>query len=230
MRSDGRPWIIAHRGASLRHRENTVAAFEAAAGLGADAIELDVRRTADGSIVVHHDPTVPGIGPLVDHDLDEIREAAPWLPTLDEALAACRPLWVNIEIKNSPFEPDWDPSDAVVEAVTASAPEGALVSSFNPSTVARARAIGTTATGYLVFSGMDPLDVLDAAAGHDTVHVAVADMPPGTDRTVVAAAEDRGLAVVVYTTDDAAEIHRLAESGVAGIITNAPDIAAGVLR
>src|SRR5262245_27865170 len=50
------PTIIAHRGASREAPENTLAAFARALELGADGIELDVHRTADGAIVVHHDP------------------------------------------------------------------------------------------------------------------------------------------------------------------------------
>jgi glycerophosphoryl diester phosphodiesterase len=48
--------VIAHRGASKAAPENTIAAFELAGRLGADAVELDVRRTRDGALVVHHNP------------------------------------------------------------------------------------------------------------------------------------------------------------------------------
>jgi glycerophosphoryl diester phosphodiesterase len=51
-----RPTVIAHRGASREAPENTIAAFERALTLGADGIELDVHATADGAVVVHHDP------------------------------------------------------------------------------------------------------------------------------------------------------------------------------
>ena len=47
--------VIAHRGASGLEPENTVAAFRRAVALGADGVELDVRRSADGVLVVHHD-------------------------------------------------------------------------------------------------------------------------------------------------------------------------------
>ena len=51
---------MAHRGASRAEAENTVAAFRRAGEMGADAVELDVRRTADGVLVVHHDlQTIP---------------------------------------------------------------------------------------------------------------------------------------------------------------------------
>jgi glycerophosphoryl diester phosphodiesterase len=53
-----RPFVIAHRGASARAPENTLAAFEMAWRAGADAIELDVQRTLDGTLVVLHDPTL----------------------------------------------------------------------------------------------------------------------------------------------------------------------------
>ena len=48
--------ILAHRGASRAERENTIVAFTRAATMGADAVELDVRRTSDGALVVHHNP------------------------------------------------------------------------------------------------------------------------------------------------------------------------------
>ena len=53
------PLIYAHRGASADHPENTVAAFHGAREQGADRVELDVRLTHDGGLVVHHDPVFP---------------------------------------------------------------------------------------------------------------------------------------------------------------------------
>jgi glycerophosphoryl diester phosphodiesterase len=55
------PEIIAHRGASRERLENTLPAFQRALDLGADAVELDVHCTADGAVVVHHDPSLGGI-------------------------------------------------------------------------------------------------------------------------------------------------------------------------
>ncbi len=53
-----RPIAIAHRGEPVGHRENTLAGFAAAVALGADMVEIDLCRTADGAIVIHHDPTL----------------------------------------------------------------------------------------------------------------------------------------------------------------------------
>ena len=50
--------VLAHRGASKAARQNTIEAFRLAATMGSDGVELDVRRTADGLLVVHHDPYV----------------------------------------------------------------------------------------------------------------------------------------------------------------------------
>src|SRR2546425_6576457 len=50
------PAVVAHRGASATHPENTLESFEAAVEASADVVELDVRLTADGVLVVSHDP------------------------------------------------------------------------------------------------------------------------------------------------------------------------------
>src|ERR1700704_3987340 len=74
--STGRVSVVAHRGASAYAPENTMAAFERASQLGADAIELDVHLTADDRLVVHHDDTLDrtttGSGYVRDQTWDEI--------------------------------------------------------------------------------------------------------------------------------------------------------------
>jgi len=56
------PFVVAHRGASMHHRESSPEAFAAAIEIGADAIETDVRRTRDGVFVCHHDDTLERTG------------------------------------------------------------------------------------------------------------------------------------------------------------------------
>ncbi len=83
--------IIAHRGASGDAPENTLAAFDLAWEQGADAIECDLRLTADGQIVALHDATLDRTtnltGRLRDYRLEELRHGATSIPTLDEILA-----------------------------------------------------------------------------------------------------------------------------------------------
>ncbi len=101
LRRFARPWIIAHRGILLEMPENTLIGFEGAISQGADFVELDVRQTADGQIVVIHDDTLDrttdGTGPVETRLLAELQEldAGSWMgpafagqriPTLREVL------------------------------------------------------------------------------------------------------------------------------------------------
>ncbi len=93
--------VIAHRGASRAERENTLAAFRRAAVMGANAVELDVRRTSDGAMAVHHDAVLPDGRVICEMTSAELPEHVPLLPA---ALDACNGMWVNIEIKNPIFK------------------------------------------------------------------------------------------------------------------------------
>ena len=104
--------VIAHRGASAAAPENTIEAFRLARELGADMVELDARRTADGQVVVHHDATLPDGRTIVELARAELPAS---VPDLRDALAACEDMDVNIEIKNWPADPDFDPDEQVIE-------------------------------------------------------------------------------------------------------------------
>lgn len=231
-----RPLVVAHRGASRAARENTVDAFLRARALRADGVELDVRRTRDGALVVHHDAAIPGVGPLVEQALVELREVAPWVPTLEEAFDACAGAWVNVEVKNLPIDPDWDPSERVAERVARAVVDAGLhdrviVSSFNPAALARVREVEAgIATALLVLPAFDALDAVEAAAAveHAALHPAVEGVRDRLDE-VVAAGREAGVAIVPWTVDEPEEIAALAAAGVQGIITNVPDVARTVL-
>jgi glycerophosphoryl diester phosphodiesterase len=218
--------VIAHRGASRVERGNTVAAFERAVQLGCDGIELDVRRTADGLLVVHHDAAVPD-GRLI---VETPRKHLPlYVPTLAEALDACAGAWVNVEIKNDPGEPDFDPDEAVVEGVLAELEHrGAdagpwLVSSFRLETVDRCRALGPNVpTAWLVFEIGPDVPGLLAERGHAAVHPWV----DALTADAVARSHDAGLAVNTWTCNDPTRARELARWGIDGICTDVP----GVLR
>ena len=219
---------MAHRGASKAERENTVAAFLRAAEMGADAVELDVRRSADGCLVVHHDPHVVDGRVIVRTTRVELPAE---IPTLDEALDACRGMWVNVEIKNDPNEADFDPTDdiaaMVADALRRRAEPGRfLVSSFRRETVDRfRRECPDIATAWLT-PGIAPDDmVVTFAALASDGHAAVHPWFGLVTRDFVAAAHGAGLMVNVWTCDDPAKMVELADYGVDGICTNVPDIA-----
>jgi glycerophosphoryl diester phosphodiesterase len=229
------PLVLAHRGASRAAPENTVAAFNAARTLGADGVELDVRHTADGALVIHHDPEIPGFGLIVDAALADLRAAVPSVPTFAEALAACTGLLVNVEIKCLPWDPDADTPDhahvrAVVDALSAS-PLELIVSSFDLSAIDACRIFAPElATAWLTADQA----VVDAAArAHAHGHAAV-----NPDRksalaaspSDIAAAHELGVTVNVWTVDEPADMLQLAQLGVDALITNVPDVARATLN
>ena len=221
--------IIAHRGASRAKSENTVPAFRAARELGADAVELDVRLTADGSLVVHHDPYLPTGRPITDTP----RSMLPLeIPSLDEALDACAGMWVNIEIKNDPNEPDFDPTDHIADVVVRGLvargePERWLISSFRVQTVNRCRLVEPAiATAWLCVEPPAGTPELMANRGHRAVHPSHSNI----DEAFIASCHALGVMVNVWTCDDPAAMSRLASWGVDGIVTNVPDVAVATLR
>jgi glycerophosphoryl diester phosphodiesterase len=221
--------IIAHRGASADYPENTVEAFRAAGALGANWVELDVRRTADGALAVHHDAHLGDGRAIVEIAAADLPET---VPSLAEALAACDPLGVNVEIKNSPQDVDFDAAAGIVEPVVAAinaCSQPIIVSSFHGPTLDRLRAVdASVATALLTFDLRDAARTVNdaVAAGHAALHP--------FDRTVtrelVELAHGAGLRLNVWTVDDPGRIEELAEMGVDGIVTNVPDVAAAVLR
>ena len=119
--STGRPLVIAHRGASVDRPENTVAAFAEARVQGADWVELDVRLSADGVLVVHHDAHLADgrLIRLVDSD-----DLPADVPSLAEAFEAAEGMGVNIEVKNLPGDPDFDDVHLVCDSVVGLAEAG----------------------------------------------------------------------------------------------------------
>lgn len=221
--------VIGHRGSSAAFPENTVAAFEGAIAQGADGVELDVRRTADGALAVAHDEALPDGRRLVD--LQQV-ELPPEVPILPRALDACRPLrLVNIEIKNWPEDGDFDPTDHLaVEIVSLLEARGELddgrilVSAFHLPTVDRVRELAPTlATGWLVAGGHDHEALVDRAAEHG--HTALHPHHAFVNEALVTRAHEAGLQLNTWTCDDPDRIRWLASIGVDGVVTNAPDVA-----
>jgi glycerophosphoryl diester phosphodiesterase len=213
--------------------ENTVEAFVAASALGADGVELDVHRTADGSLVVHHDADARGIGVLAERTEAEIRADRPEIPTLEEALGACAGMLVNIEVKNLPGDADYDPEEAVAGAVVEllaqrGRRDDVLVSSFNLASVDRVRELdGSIPTGSLTLVGMDPVDGVDIAHahGHGAVNPDVRALGGEAAADTVARAHSFGMGVNVWTVNGEDEMRRLAAVGVDAIITDVPGVA-----
>jgi glycerophosphoryl diester phosphodiesterase len=224
--------VIAHRGASHAERENTIDAFRRAVRMGSDAAELDVRRTNDGALVVHHNPVLPD-GRVIAHV--DAGDLPPWVPSLNDALDACAGMWVNVEIKNDPVEPDFDPMDVIAdrtmaELIARDEHHRWLVSSFRIETIDRCRAVadGMTLpirTAWLTSAVPDGVAPMLLERGHMALH-------PWVDvltRQVVDDCHANGLQVNTWTCDDPDRMRELIEWGIDGICTNVPDVALTVI-
>ena len=223
----GMTTVIAHRGASRAEPENTLAAFRRAVEMGADGIELDVRRTADDALIVHHDASLSD-GRVIRRTA--AAELPDHVPSLADALDACEGAFVNVEIKNDPSDPDFDPTEwvayrTVVELGRRGSGPRWLVSSFRLETVDAVRRMAPDLrTAWLVVgAGGDEL-VVTAGGGHGAIHPHV----DGIDIELIRAAHAAGLAVNTWTCDDPGRMRQLMAWGIDGICTNVPDIAIGV--
>jgi glycerophosphoryl diester phosphodiesterase len=181
-------------------------------------VELDVRLGPGAQLLLSHDPLPETVGGDV--------------PTLGAALEACAGMVVNVEIKNLPHEPGWDPGETAAAAVAAAvAPLGGriVVSAFTLATVDAVRAAAPQVrTGWLTVTGFDQQEAVATTAerGHTDFHPHESAVTP----EVVDAAHAAGLRLTTWTVDDPARMHELASWGVDGIITNEPALAVATLR
>ncbi|HZD81067.1 MAG TPA: glycerophosphodiester phosphodiesterase [Actinomycetota bacterium] len=246
----GLPVVVAHRGASSTHPENTRSAFEAAIALGARLVETDVRLTADGEPVLIHDPevsrTTDGSGWVHQLATTELRsmnagtQVRPEpVPTLREGLELVSGrAGIALEIKNLPGEPAFEAGgEAIVEAAAATLeavrfPGPVLVLSFNPRSIGEARRLlPGAATGFLITDATAPdaglAHVVDA--GHDLLlpgRRGLAGAGPG----FVKRAHGQGVRVGTWTVDDPEDVRRFLDWGVDAVASNDPAMALGVLE
>ena len=225
--------VVAHRGASIEQPENTIEAFEAAIDAGADAVEFDVRMTADGHAVVMHDPnvsrTTEGSGLVSELTLEELRKLG--VPTVEEALRCLSGrAAADIEIKNLPGEPGFTPErEAAVEATldaldAVGFPGQVIVSSFNPASIAHSRALRPDVpTGLLTEYEVAAEEALARATsqGHPWVLpfvLKVLEAGDGFSDRVHAG----GALLGVWIADDPETARRLFELGADAVATNDP--------
>jgi glycerophosphoryl diester phosphodiesterase len=241
-----RSLVVAHRGASVAHPENTLAAFEAAIATGAEVLELDVRLSADGVPVVLHDPHVSrstdGQGLVHEMTLAELKrlDAAPGrsgraeIPTLHEVLdLASGRIGVDIEIKNIPGEPGFDsPREATVTATIEALQESAfagdvLISSFNWFSIERSRELAPeVTTGFLTIAAVEAEAALVYAqgAGHEWI-LPQKEAAVRAGRPFLDEAHAAGVRVGTWVVDDEDSLRTLFEWGIDAVATNDPELA-----
>jgi glycerophosphoryl diester phosphodiesterase len=220
-----RPLLIAHRGAPRERPENTLPSFLRALELGADGIELDVHRSADGILVVHHDEVPRAIAPsgrlagrrIDSLTFDELQGFAvggsALIPTLDEVLAAVRGrVWIYIELKSAGVD------DGVVKAVLASAaPERCAVHSFDHEAVRRVHEMAPDIRCGILFDRA-PLDV--AASMRESGALDAWPQWALVDQALVDAVHTAGGRVIPWTVNRAEAARALAALGVDAICSD----------
>jgi len=260
-RTAGRPWLVnfAHRGASARAPENTLEAFRLAVEVGAGGLELDVRMTRDGEVVVIHDATVDrvtdGSGAVAEMTLDEVRRldagysfsydggrTFPYrgqgvrIPTLAEVYEEYPDTCVNADIKEAQPEAE----EAVFNVIQDAAAEGrTLVASTDHAVLRRFRRVsgGRISTGasrreiatFYVLSRLHIEALVNPAYEALQVPVEHRGIKLVTPR-FLGAAHSRGVRVDVWTINDVAEMRRLLDLGVDVIMTDRPEVLESLLR
>ncbi|UCC58905.1 MAG: glycerophosphodiester phosphodiesterase [Candidatus Bathyarchaeum sp.] len=215
---------IGHRGARAYEVENTLRSFERAIELGVDAVELDVRRTKDGRVVVIHDDrvdrTTDGSGLVSELTLEEIKgfvtENGERVPTLGEVLDFVGGrVKVLIELKEVGVEEEvvgFVREKGLVEKV--------IVISFLEEALRRVRELDEDiVTGLIYVRHKNPIKAaLELKAEY------LLSLYRFTHSADVRKAHEAGLKVIVWTINKPEEVAIYKKKGVDGITTDKPDI------
>jgi glycerophosphoryl diester phosphodiesterase len=240
------PTIYAHRGASAYAPENTMAAFQLAVQHQADAIELDVKLSADHQLVVFHDAslkrTTGAEGKVSEKTLAELKtlDAGSWfsgeyageaIPTLDEVFESLgRHLFINIELTNY-----FTPADSLVEKVVERVrkhklEDFVLFSSFLPTNVHKARRLLPEVPAALIalpgFPGLVSRSRIGRWFSPHYINPHYTDV----DQEWIGRQHRYGRRVLVWTVNEPDAMRRLFKWGVDGIITDDPRLARQVLE
>ena len=248
--------IVAHRGASGVAPENTLAAVEAAAGTGADLVEVDVQRSADGVLVMMHDTTltrttnVEEVFPdrdsyaLADFTFDELRQldAGSWfdesfagepIPTLDEVIGALPAgMGLLLEVKSPELYPGLAEDiaqalDAWPGLVNANArAQRLVVQSFDWDFIRAYHELQPNVAVGLLGGPPSDEELVEFSSFVDQIN------PSHTaiDAAAIERIHELGMTVNVYTVNDPERMGELIDLGVDGIITNYPALLTDVLR
>lgn len=234
-----RPQIFAHRGAKAVAPENTLPAFERALAMGVDGIELDVHCSKDGQLVVIHDEslerTTSGTGKVGDYSAAQLAKidagsyfnaafTGVGVPTLDEVFDLvgnrCR---VNVELKSD--DPNGgDQAEPLIAMIKArNLYDQVIVSSFNPPSLIKMRALAPTVPLGLLYYLPMPTFLRDAWFSPIINPEALHPYHRLIDADLMAWANARSCPVNTWTVNDVAEAQRLAALGVNVIMSDVPD-------
>lgn len=228
IKGSRRPLIIAHRGASFYHRENTIEAFQAALNMGSEMIEFDVRRTGDGVLVVHHDRDFNGAD-IPDLTMEQIREssgsARHAVPELPGVLRLCGgKVLLDIELKEEGYE-----EQVLGTVLDFLEPDRFLISSAHETVIRKVKELRPEIrTGLVLYRGPFPgcLGRLFPASGVRRSRADVLVVSKGLLKMGFIRFNARlEKPVWVYTVNDREKLGKhIADPGIGGIFTDRPDL------
>jgi glycerophosphoryl diester phosphodiesterase len=222
----GYPRIVAHRCGGALAPENSLAGLAAAARHGCRAVEFDVMLTADRIPILMHDETLERTtrcrGRVAAQTFAAIRACDPGVPTLAEAMAACRGLglWVNVELK--PAEGHEEETGRRVGAwLAANWDKRGVVSSFSEKSALAARRMLPDAPFAMLYEALpDDWRAQCTRLGAAAVHLAAEHV----DVAIAARLGSAGLPWACYTVNERAPAERLFALGCAAVFTDRPDL------
>lgn len=209
--------ILGHRGNPAEYADNSLLGIESAARI-CDGVEIDFRRCGSGELVLAHDPEVDG-HVIVETALEDLQALG--LVTAADLFAANLDADLDLEVKNWPFDPGFEPDFDIGFEVATSARTRDIVTSFHWPTVNAIKEKYPNVVTGLLFEGSV---AWEAAVVHasENGHAAIAPHHLLVDADLVESAHAIGLEVATWTADERSQINRLVELGVDTIITNQP--------
>jgi glycerophosphoryl diester phosphodiesterase len=256
-RRDGRPLAIGHRGAAALAPENTLASFRAAVAAGVDLVEFDVLRLRGDGLVVAHSHDLFEVshgarsGSMRSMRIEDVREAVPELPTLDETLeffaSEATETGVHVDLKSAAAA---EPVSAALDRYGLG--ERSLVSSFHHDALRRLAQLAPGLRLGVSFP-RDRLGVHGRKGFAPVVAASLRSLRAATPRLVdllltrsrantlvlhhalvssaaVIRAHARDAPVVTWTVDEPQDFRRVVEAGVDAIVTNDPSIFVSTLK
>jgi glycerophosphoryl diester phosphodiesterase len=223
--------IYGHRGAAGLAPENTLASIHAALNAGVDGVEVDVRCTRDGAVVLMHDATIdrttPGSGALCAWSLEELRkltaDPAAGIATLAELLPQLGPhVLLNVEIKErAAVIPTADVVRAALQA-GACHRQQLLASSFDVDCLRQLHRLAPEIPLGMLTLGPPPATFWNDALTLGATAANIDDK--SVDHEFIDQAHQRKLQVMVCTVNAAARADQLREWGVDGVFTDVPNV------
>lgn len=228
-KADGKSIVCGHRGAPVAEPENTMASFHAAVDRGATWVEFDVRPTADGHMVIHHDPdTADGV------HINGVSRATlpPTIPTLGELAIALPSVGLDVELKTDGVDISLDEYvRLVVEELDTNfsgATEQLLVTSFDEMALRELRRIRSDLATGLLFYDKDEAWALREAT--DAGHVVVLPWYRLLSEEFVSDARLAGLGIATWTVNEPEVVRSASSLGVDMIIGDDPALIVEHLR